>query len=57
VPIHVVTAAHDPAPFRAAAARLPAVEAVEVDSDHYLTLREPARVAAILRGFLQTAGE
>jgi pimeloyl-ACP methyl ester carboxylesterase len=51
-PVYVVTAAHDPAPFRAAAARLPAVESVEVDSDHYLTLREPERVAALLRRFL-----
>lgn len=51
-PVYVVTAAHDPAPFRALAAELPAVEAVEVDSDHYLTLREPDRVAALLRRFL-----
>ena len=51
-PISVITAAHDPAPFRAHAAELPAVEAVEVDSDHYLTLREPDRVAALIRRFL-----
>ena len=51
-PIYVITAAEDPAPFRALAAQLPAVESVEVESDHYLTLREPDRVAALIRGFL-----
>jgi pimeloyl-ACP methyl ester carboxylesterase len=51
-PISVITAAYDPAPFRAHAAELPAVESVELDSDHYLTLREPDRVAELIRGFL-----
>jgi pimeloyl-ACP methyl ester carboxylesterase len=52
VPVYVITAAHDPAPFRAQAATLPAVESVELDSDHYLTLREPDRVAGLIRGFV-----
>ncbi|MES1247664.1 MAG: alpha/beta hydrolase [Actinomycetota bacterium] len=51
-PVYVLTAAHDPAPFRALAATLPAVESVELDSDHYLTLREPDRVAELIRGWL-----
>jgi pimeloyl-ACP methyl ester carboxylesterase len=51
-PIYVVTASHDPAPFRALAATLPAVESVEVDSDHYLTLREPHRIAELIRRFV-----
>lgn len=52
VPVYVITAALDPAPFRALAASLPAVESAELDSDHYLTLREPDRVAELIRGFL-----
>jgi pimeloyl-ACP methyl ester carboxylesterase len=51
-PIFVVTARHDPAVFREMAEELPAVQRVEVDSDHYLTLREPARVAQLIREFL-----
>jgi 3-oxoadipate enol-lactonase len=51
-PIYVVTAAHDPDAFRAAAGRLRAVEHVELDSDHYLTLREPDAVARAIRSFL-----
>ena len=52
VPVYVITASHDPAPFRAHAASLPAVESVELDSDHYLTLREPDRVAELITRFL-----
>jgi pimeloyl-ACP methyl ester carboxylesterase len=51
-PIYVITAAHDPAPFRANAGALPSVESVELDTDHYLTLREPDRVAELIRGWL-----
>lgn len=51
-PIYVVTARHDPQVFRAAAEQLPAVRRVDVDSDHYLTLREPDVVAGHIREFL-----
>jgi pimeloyl-ACP methyl ester carboxylesterase len=51
-PIFVVTARHDPPAFRELAARVPAVERVDVDSDHYLTLREPDRVASLIARFL-----
>jgi 3-oxoadipate enol-lactonase len=51
-PIYVVTARHDPAVFRAMAEELPAVRRVDVDSDHYLTLREPDAVAGLIREFL-----
>jgi len=51
-PIYVVTARHDPAVFRAMADTLPAVRRVDIDSDHYLTLREPDLVAAHIREFL-----
>jgi pimeloyl-ACP methyl ester carboxylesterase len=51
-PIYVVTARHDPEVFRAMAEGLPAVRRVDIDSDHYLTLREPDVVAAHIREFL-----
>lgn len=51
-PIYVVTARHDPAVFRAMAEELPAVRRVDIDSDHYLTLREPDAVAGLIREFL-----
>jgi pimeloyl-ACP methyl ester carboxylesterase len=51
-PIFVVSALHDPRAFRALADRLPAVRRVAVDSDHYLTLREPELVAGLIREFL-----
>jgi pimeloyl-ACP methyl ester carboxylesterase len=51
-PIYVVTVRHDPEVFRAMAEALPAVRQVEVDSDHYLTLREPDTVAGLIREFL-----
>jgi pimeloyl-ACP methyl ester carboxylesterase len=51
-PIYVITVSRDPAVFRAMADDLPAARKVEVESDHYVTLREPDRVAALLREFL-----
>jgi pimeloyl-ACP methyl ester carboxylesterase len=51
-PIYVITARHDPAVFRAMAEELPAVRRADVDSDHYLTLREPDVVAGLIREFL-----
>ena len=52
VPTLVVIAKHDPAVFRELAERIPATRRVEVDSDHYLTLREPDVVAQLIREFL-----
>jgi len=51
-PIYVITARHDPPVFRAMADELPAARRAEVDSDHYLTLREPDVVAGLIREFL-----
>ena len=51
-PIYVITVTHDPAAFRALAGSLDAVESVELDSDHYVTLREPERVAELIRDWL-----
>ena len=57
VPTLVVTAAQDPAGFREigplVAEAAPNARHVEVDSDHYLTLREPELVASIIRDFLE----
>jgi pimeloyl-ACP methyl ester carboxylesterase len=56
VPVLVVTAAHDPAGFREIgpliAAEAQNARHVELDSDHYVTLREPELVAQTLRDFL-----
>ncbi len=56
VPTLVVTAAHDPAAFRAigplVAAAAPDARHVELDSDHYLPLREPKALAAVVLDFL-----
>jgi 3-oxoadipate enol-lactonase len=56
VPTLVVVAQHDPEQLRAIGARVarevPRATLVELDSDHYLSLREPERVTAILRDFL-----
>jgi 3-oxoadipate enol-lactonase len=56
VPTLVLTAAHDPQSLqnagREAARRLPQARLVEVDSDHYLTLREPELLTKLLRDFL-----
>ena len=56
VPTLVVTAAHDPAVFREIgpliAREAPNARHVELDSDHYVTLREPELVARTLLEFL-----
>jgi len=55
-PALVITARHDPpaqiAVGQALAGRAPDARLVEVDSDHYLTLREPETVTALIRDFL-----
>jgi pimeloyl-ACP methyl ester carboxylesterase len=55
-PTLVVTARHDPPGFREIGEiverEAPNARRVEVDSDHYLTLREPALVARLLVDFL-----
>ncbi|HWX09584.1 MAG TPA: alpha/beta hydrolase [Gaiellaceae bacterium] len=59
VPTLVILAAHDPEEFRGVgrtvAHRLPGARLVEVDSDHYLTLREVEQVDELLLEFLTTA--
>jgi pimeloyl-ACP methyl ester carboxylesterase len=59
VPTLVVVAEHDPGAFRACgrtlADRVPGARLVEVDSDHYLTLREPDRINQLLLEFLPAA--
>jgi 3-oxoadipate enol-lactonase len=56
VPTLVVIARHDPPGLsdagREAARRIPGARLVEVDSDHYLTLREPELVTGLIRDFL-----
>jgi 3-oxoadipate enol-lactonase len=56
VPTLVVTAAHDPPPFREigplVARAAPRARHVELDSDHYVTLREPELIAETLLDFL-----
>ena len=55
-PLHLLTAKHDPPSLqncgREAARRIPGARHVEIDSDHYLTLREPELVTTLLRDFL-----
>ena len=57
VPTLVVTAAHDPTGFREigplVASEAPDARHVELDSDHYVTLREPELVARTLSEFLE----
>jgi len=59
VPTLVVVAGLDPPDLKEAGARVartvPGAQLVEVDSDHYLTLREPERVSEILLRFLSDA--
>jgi pimeloyl-ACP methyl ester carboxylesterase len=59
VPTLIVTAAHDPAGFREigplVARAAPDARHVELDSDHYLTLREPELLAGVLVDFLAAA--
>ncbi len=56
VPTLVVVAKHDPPSFaevaRTAASRIPGARLVEVDSDHYLTIRRPDVVGGLLLDFL-----
>jgi 3-oxoadipate enol-lactonase len=56
VPTLVLTAKHDPPSLQRcgheAAGRIPGARYVEIDSDHYLTLREPELVTTLLREFL-----
>jgi pimeloyl-ACP methyl ester carboxylesterase len=57
VPTLVITASHDPAGFREIgpiiAAEAPNARHIELDSDHFITLREPELVARTIRDFLQ----
>jgi len=57
MPTLVVTVVHDPEDFRAigplVAAEAPNARHVELDSDHYVTLREPELVARTIGGFLE----
>jgi len=56
VPVLIVTVAHDPAGMREVgplvARETPGARHVELDSDHYVTLREPELVARTLLDFL-----
>ncbi|HET8752189.1 MAG TPA: alpha/beta hydrolase [Gaiellaceae bacterium] len=56
VPTLVVTAAHDPAVFQEigplVAREAPDARHVELDSDHYVTLREPELLSRVLLDFL-----
>jgi pimeloyl-ACP methyl ester carboxylesterase len=56
VPALVVTASHDPVGFREigplVAREAPAARHVELDSDHYVTLREPELLSGVLLDFL-----
>jgi 3-oxoadipate enol-lactonase len=58
VPTLVVTTSHDPAGFREigplVARETPNARRVELDSDHYVTLREPELVARTILDFLGT---
>jgi pimeloyl-ACP methyl ester carboxylesterase len=59
VPTLVVTAKHDPPSFRevgrTAARSIPGARLVEIDSDHYLTVRRPDEIGGLLREFLTDA--
>jgi pimeloyl-ACP methyl ester carboxylesterase len=56
VPTLVIVPTHDPPAQRdvgaTVARRVPGAQLVEIDSDHYLTLREPDRVTAAIETFL-----
>ena len=58
VPTLVITAAHDPAGFREigplVVREAPNARHVELDSDHYVTLREPELVARSILEFLES---
>jgi 3-oxoadipate enol-lactonase len=59
VPTLVVVPSHDPPAQREVGAtvarRVPGARLIEIDSDHYLTLRRPDDVTAVLREFLATS--
>jgi pimeloyl-ACP methyl ester carboxylesterase len=59
MPTLVVVARHDPPSFqelgRTVAGAVAGARLVEIDSDHYLTLRRPQEVADTLRDFLRAA--
>ena len=59
MPTLVITVAHDPAGFREVgpmiASAAPAARHVELDSDHYVTLREPEELSRLLADFLAEA--
>ena len=59
MPTLVVVARHDPPGLRSVgekvASRVPGARLVEVDSDHYLTLRKPQQLAELLLEFLGAA--
>ena len=59
VPTLVVLAKHDPAALRevdrTVARRVPGARLVEIDSDHYLGLREPEQINELLLEFLASA--
>jgi pimeloyl-ACP methyl ester carboxylesterase len=59
VPTLVIVPDHDPPEQRAvgeeAARRIPGARLARVDSDHYLTLREPEQVSELLVDFLTVA--
>jgi 3-oxoadipate enol-lactonase len=59
VPTLVVLAGHDPPELRAVgtyvARQIPGARLVDVDSDHYLTLREPELMTQLLEDFLVSA--
>jgi pimeloyl-ACP methyl ester carboxylesterase len=59
VPTLVVTAKHDPPGFREigplVASAAPDARHLELDSDHYVTLREPELVSRVLLEFLTAA--
>jgi pimeloyl-ACP methyl ester carboxylesterase len=59
VPTMAVTVAHDPAGFREIgpllASAAPSARHVELDSDHYVTLREPEELSRLLADFLTEA--
>jgi 3-oxoadipate enol-lactonase len=58
-PTLVVLAAHDPPEFKEVGTRVarsvPRARLVEIDSDHYVTLREPELVSELLLDFLSAA--
>jgi len=59
VPTLVVLATHDPPELREVgtqvARQIPGARLVDVESDHYLTVREPERVTRLLEDFLVAA--